>query len=134
MVLSFNRVLNQIYGTSNNKIYWPLNNILYMKLFTISFVLSNCCKHVLIRLLMVALDYHNSDMNVIQYIRYVIVQKLPSVFCPYMYIQVPQYLLQAGFTNIACTQPRRIACISLAKRVSYETLNEYGSEVAYQVR
>ncbi|XP_013379582.1 probable ATP-dependent RNA helicase DHX34, partial [Lingula anatina] len=48
--------------------------------------------------------------------------------------QVPQYLLQAGYTNIACTQPRRIACISLSKRVGYETLNEYGSEVAYQVR
>ncbi|XP_060072123.1 probable ATP-dependent RNA helicase DHX34 [Ylistrum balloti] len=48
--------------------------------------------------------------------------------------QVPQYLMAAGFTNIACTQPRRIACISLSKRVGYETLNEYGSEVAYQVR
>ncbi|XP_078668798.1 putative ATP-dependent RNA helicase DHX34 [Branchiostoma floridae x Branchiostoma belcheri] len=48
--------------------------------------------------------------------------------------QVPQYLMSAGFTRIACTQPRRIACISLAKRVGYETLNEYGSEVAYQVR
>ncbi|XP_066278325.1 probable ATP-dependent RNA helicase DHX34 [Branchiostoma lanceolatum] len=48
--------------------------------------------------------------------------------------QVPQYLMSAGFTCIACTQPRRIACISLAKRVGYETLNEYGSEVAYQVR
>ena len=39
---------------------------------------------------------------------------------------VPQYLLHAGFT--------RIACISLAKRVGYETLNEYGSQVGYQVR
>uniref|UniRef100_A0A2C9JVF9 RNA helicase n=1 Tax=Biomphalaria glabrata TaxID=6526 RepID=A0A2C9JVF9_BIOGL len=48
--------------------------------------------------------------------------------------QVPQYLLEAGYQKIACTQPRRIACISLAKRVGYETLNEYGSEVAYQVR
>ncbi|CAE1301621.1 DHX34 [Acanthosepion pharaonis] len=47
--------------------------------------------------------------------------------------QLPQYLLEAGFKNIACTQPRRIACISLSKRVSFETLNEYGSEVAYQV-
>lgn len=47
--------------------------------------------------------------------------------------QVPQYLLHAGFTRIACTQPRRIACISLAKRVGYETLNEYGSQVGYQV-
>jgi len=35
--------------------------------------------------------------------------------------------------SIACTQPRRIACISLAKRVGYETLNKYGSEIAYQV-
>ena len=47
---------------------------------------------------------------------------------------MPQYLLEAGFDKIACTQPRRIACISLAKRVSYETLNEYGSQVAFQVR
>lgn len=43
--------------------------------------------------------------------------------------QVPQYLLSAGFNHIACTQPRRIACISLAKRVSYESLNQFGSKV-----
>ncbi|KAG2228952.1 hypothetical protein INT48_008020 [Thamnidium elegans] len=48
--------------------------------------------------------------------------------------QVPQILMKAGFNKIACTQPRRIACSSLARRVSYETLNEYGSQVAYQVR
>ena len=48
--------------------------------------------------------------------------------------QMPQYLLEAGFKQMACTQPRRIACISLAKRVSYETNNEYGSEVGFQVR
>ncbi len=48
--------------------------------------------------------------------------------------QVPRYLLSAGFHKIACTQPRRIACISLAKRVGYEMLNEYGTEIAYQVR
>ena len=48
--------------------------------------------------------------------------------------QMPQYLLEAGFERMACTQPRRIACISLAKRVSYETMNEYGSDVAFQVR
>ncbi|XP_034557105.1 probable ATP-dependent RNA helicase DHX34 [Notolabrus celidotus] len=48
--------------------------------------------------------------------------------------QVPQYLLSAGFTNIGCTQPRRIACISLAKRVSFESLNQYGSKVGYQIR
>ncbi|XP_069697285.1 probable ATP-dependent RNA helicase DHX34 [Periplaneta americana] len=48
--------------------------------------------------------------------------------------QVPQYLLKAGYKKIACTQPRRIACISLSKRVAFETLNEYGSEVGYQIR
>ena len=48
--------------------------------------------------------------------------------------QIPRYLLEAGYDKIACTQPRRIACMSLAKRVSYETLNEFKTEVAYQVR
>ncbi|XP_059177423.1 probable ATP-dependent RNA helicase DHX34 isoform X2 [Physella acuta] len=48
--------------------------------------------------------------------------------------QVPQYLMEAGYDKIACTQPRRIACISLSKRVGYETLNEYGTQVAFQVR
>jgi len=48
--------------------------------------------------------------------------------------QVPQYLLDAGYKNIACTQPRRIACISLANRVSYETLSQYGMEIGYQIR
>ena len=42
--------------------------------------------------------------------------------------------MDAGFTKIACTQPRRIACISLAKRVAYETFNSYGDEVGYQIR
>ncbi|RDD43533.1 putative ATP-dependent RNA helicase DHX34 [Trichoplax sp. H2] len=48
--------------------------------------------------------------------------------------QVPQYLLNSGFSHIACTQPRRIACMSLAKRVGYEMLNQYGSRIAYQIR
>ncbi|XP_060733680.1 probable ATP-dependent RNA helicase DHX34 isoform X2 [Tachysurus vachellii] len=48
--------------------------------------------------------------------------------------QVPQYLLGSGFKYIACTQPRRIACVSLAKRVSFESLNQYGSKVGYQIR
>ena len=47
---------------------------------------------------------------------------------------VPQYLLKTGFRRIAVTQPRRISSISLAKRVGYETLNLYGSEVAYKIR
>ncbi|XP_039249521.2 putative ATP-dependent RNA helicase DHX34 [Styela clava] len=48
--------------------------------------------------------------------------------------QVPQYLLASGFDQIACTQPRRIAAISLSKRVGYETLNQFGSLVAYKIR
>ncbi|XP_076664507.1 putative ATP-dependent RNA helicase DHX34 isoform X2 [Andrena cerasifolii] len=48
--------------------------------------------------------------------------------------QVPQYLYAAGFQKIGCTQPRRIACISLAKRVAFETLTENRSDVGYQIR
>ncbi|KAM8790515.1 putative ATP-dependent RNA helicase DHX34 [Rhynchonycteris naso] len=48
--------------------------------------------------------------------------------------QVPQYLLASGFSHVACTQPRRIACISLAKRVGFESLSQYGSQVGYQIR
>ncbi|XP_055001998.1 probable ATP-dependent RNA helicase DHX34 [Sorex araneus] len=48
--------------------------------------------------------------------------------------QVPQYLLAAGFSHVACTQPRRIACISLAKRVGFESLSQYGAQVGYQIR
>ena len=48
--------------------------------------------------------------------------------------QVPQYLYRAGYEGIACTQPRRIACISLSKRVAHELLAEYRTEVGYQIR
>jgi len=47
---------------------------------------------------------------------------------------VPQFLLRAGFTRMCCTQPRRISAIALARRVSHETLNEHGSEVAFKIR
>ncbi|KZC06163.1 putative ATP-dependent RNA helicase DHX34, partial [Dufourea novaeangliae] len=48
--------------------------------------------------------------------------------------QVPQFLYAANFQKIACTQPRRIACISLAKRVAFETLTENRNDVGYQIR
>lgn len=48
--------------------------------------------------------------------------------------QVPQYLYQAGYESIACTQPRRIACISLSKRVAHEMLCEFSTTVGYQIR
>ncbi|XP_053908950.1 probable ATP-dependent RNA helicase DHX34 [Cuculus canorus] len=48
--------------------------------------------------------------------------------------QVPQFLLAAGYGHVACSQPRRIACVSLAKRVAFESLNQYGNQVGYQIR
>ncbi|XP_044764226.1 probable ATP-dependent RNA helicase DHX34 [Coccinella septempunctata] len=48
--------------------------------------------------------------------------------------QVPQYVMEAGYKKIVCTQPRRIACISLSKRVAYETLTEFKSTVGYQIK
>uniref|UniRef100_A0A915CP41 Helicase ATP-binding domain-containing protein n=1 Tax=Ditylenchus dipsaci TaxID=166011 RepID=A0A915CP41_9BILA len=48
--------------------------------------------------------------------------------------QLPQYLLNAGFTKICCTQPRRIACTALARRVACETLNQFNTEIAFQTR
>jgi ATP-dependent RNA helicase DHX37/DHR1 len=46
--------------------------------------------------------------------------------------QVPQFLYEAGFGQICVTQPRRVAALSLAKRVAEEMNNE--ELVGYQVR
>ncbi|KAI6176578.1 hypothetical protein M3Y97_00813500 [Aphelenchoides bicaudatus] len=48
--------------------------------------------------------------------------------------QLPQYLLQDGYNKIACTQPRRIATMALAKRVGEEMLNPFGTEIGFQTR
>lgn len=59
--------------------------------------------------------------------------------------QVPQYMHHGildergqskglGYEHIAVTQPRRIACINLASRVSTEMLCEKNTKVGYQVR
>lgn len=51
--------------------------------------------------------------------------------------QLPQYLYQAGFGKgavIGVTQPRRVAAISVAQRVSEEMGCPLGREVGYQVR
>eukprot|EP01064_Diplonema_japonicum_P033595 TRINITY_DN6663_c2_g1_i1.p1 TRINITY_DN6663_c2_g1~~TRINITY_DN6663_c2_g1_i1.p1 ORF type:complete len:1043 (+),score=236.77 TRINITY_DN6663_c2_g1_i1:45-3173(+) len=48
--------------------------------------------------------------------------------------QIPQYFLEAGYKNIAVTQPRRLAAISLAKRVADELVSKKGNLVGYQVR
>lgn len=51
--------------------------------------------------------------------------------------QLTQYLYEAGFGNsgiIGCTQPRRVAAMSVAKRVSEEMGVELGKEVGYSIR
>lgn len=48
--------------------------------------------------------------------------------------QVPQFLLEAGHTRVACTQPRRIACVALAQRVALESLQQHGSQVSAGTR
>ncbi|XP_032083423.1 probable ATP-dependent RNA helicase DHX34 isoform X4 [Thamnophis elegans] len=48
--------------------------------------------------------------------------------------QVPQFLLAAGYAHVACTQPRRLACVALAQRVARESLGRFGEQVGYQIR
>merc|ERR1719265_1071233 len=48
-----------------------------------------------------------------------------------------QYLHEEGYTQfgmIGCTQPRRVAAMSVAKRVSEEMGCELGGEVGYAIR
>ena len=51
--------------------------------------------------------------------------------------QITQYLNEEGFSNtgmIGCTQPRRVAAISVAKRVAEEMNCKLGEEVGYSIR
>ena len=51
--------------------------------------------------------------------------------------QLTQYLHEAGFTRfgmIGCTQPRRVAAMSVAKRVAEEMGVDLGEEVGYSIR
>ncbi|XP_034716286.1 ATP-dependent RNA helicase DHX8 isoform X4 [Etheostoma cragini] len=51
--------------------------------------------------------------------------------------QITQYLAEAGYTSrgkIGCTQPRRVAAMSVAKRVSEEYGCCLGQEVGYTIR
>ncbi|KAI9375740.1 P-loop containing nucleoside triphosphate hydrolase protein [Aspergillus egyptiacus] len=51
--------------------------------------------------------------------------------------QVTQYLAEAGYGNhgiIGCTQPRRVAATSVAKRVAEEVGCKLGAEVGYTIR
>ena len=52
--------------------------------------------------------------------------------------QIPQFLLKQlaipGRKAVACTQPRRVAAMSIAKRVSEEMDVEFGQQVGYTIR
>ncbi|SPN97699.1 probable pre-mRNA splicing protein PRP2 [Cephalotrichum gorgonifer] len=52
--------------------------------------------------------------------------------------QLPQYLHEAGYTKngmkVGCTQPRRVAAMSVAARVAEEVGVKVGREVGYSVR
>lgn len=52
--------------------------------------------------------------------------------------QIPQYLHEAGYTKdglkIGCTQPRRVAAMSVAARVAEEMGTKIGNEVGYAIR
>ncbi|KAK6469605.1 pre-mRNA-splicing factor ATP-dependent RNA helicase DHX16-like [Huso huso] len=52
--------------------------------------------------------------------------------------QIPQYLVEEGYTEngmkIGCTQPRRVAAMSVAARVAQEMGVKLGNEVGYSIR
>lgn len=52
--------------------------------------------------------------------------------------QLPQYLYEAGWAQagkqIVCTQPRRVAAVSIAARVAHEVGSVMGDEVGYAIR
>ena len=52
--------------------------------------------------------------------------------------QIPQYLIEAGYCEdgkmIGCTQPRRVAAMSVAARVAQEMGTKLGNEVGYSIR
>ena len=51
--------------------------------------------------------------------------------------QMTQYLAEEGFSSrglIGCTQPRRVAAMSVAKRVAEEAGVQLGAEVGYTIR
>jgi len=55
----------------------------------------------------------------------------------YIHLELPQFLIQAGYIindkKICVVLPRKIAAISIAKRVS-EELGCYNAEIAHKVR
>lgn len=52
--------------------------------------------------------------------------------------QLPQYLYEAGYCDgglkVGCTQPRRVAAMSVAARVAEEVGTRVGDKVGYSIR
>lgn len=52
--------------------------------------------------------------------------------------QIPQYLYESGFAVndkiIGCSEPRRVAAMSVAARVAHEMAVKLGNEVGYAIR
>jgi len=61
-----------------------------------------------------------------------------SRLTPFDIVQIPQFVSEAGYTSsrkqVACTQPRRVAAMSVARRVSEEMDVTIGDEVGYSIR
>ena len=64
----------------------------------------------------------------------------PTLECHNLFaaiLQIPQYLHEAGYSKagkIGCTQPRRVAAMSVAARVAQEVGCKVGHEVGYSIR
>lgn len=58
--------------------------------------------------------------------------------CPAWSIEIPQYLHEAGWAAkgrvVGCTQPRRVAATTVARRVAEEMHVKLGVEVGYVIR
>ncbi|GMM44031.1 hypothetical protein DAPK24_006060 [Pichia kluyveri] len=48
--------------------------------------------------------------------------------------QLPQYIVEDGYGRVCCTQPRRVAAMSVAARVADEMGTKVGDKVGYSVR
>lgn len=59
-------------------------------------------------------------------------------FISFLFVELPQFLFNAGFCPdgkvIGITQPRRVAAVTVAKRVAEECGVELGQKVGYSIR
>ena len=58
--------------------------------------------------------------------------KIPILLCPFF--RCVDFSKRLGTKSVACTQPRRVAAMSVAQRVSEEMDVSLGQEVGYSIR